>query len=74
MTAFEALVKIRDYILEGKCSEGVIAPILNWCDEGIEGTKAKRRKEAKEIRRMELHTPMAKMFQEMLADEIEKGE
>lgn len=33
MTATEALEKIRNHILNGDHSDGILAPILNWCDE-----------------------------------------
>ena len=36
MTETEALEKIRNYILNGDHSDGIIAPILNWCDEALE--------------------------------------
>ena len=68
MTSTEALEKIRNYILNGDHSEGIIAPILNWCDEILESPKMR---EAREIREMKLQTPMAKIFQEALASDLE---
>ena len=47
MTATEALEKIRNHILNGGHSDGIIAPILNLCDEALESPKMK---EAREIR------------------------
>lgn len=68
MTSTEALEKIRNHILNGDHSDGIIAPILNWCDEILESTKMR---EARQIREMKLQTPMAKMFQEALASDLE---
>lgn len=68
MTATEALEKIRNHILNGDHSDGIIAPILNWCDEILESPKMR---EARQIREMKLQTPMAKMFQEALASDLE---
>ena len=68
MTSTEALEKIRNHILNGDHSDGILAPILNWCDEALESPKMR---EAREIRAMNLQTPMAKMFQEALASELE---
>ena len=68
MTGTEALEKIRNYILNGDHSDGIIAPILNWCDEALESPKTR---EAREIRAMNLQTPMAKMIQEALASDLE---
>lgn len=68
MTSTEALEKIRNHILNGDHSDGILAPILNWCDEILESPKMR---EAREIRAMNLQTPMAKMFQEALASDLE---
>ena len=68
MTSIEALEKIRNHILNGDHSDGIIAPILNWCDEILESPKMR---EARQIREMKLQTPMAKMFQEALASDLE---
>lgn len=68
MTATEALEKIRNHILNGDHSDGILAPILNWCDEILESSKMR---EARQIREMKLQTPMAKMFQEALASDLE---
>ena len=68
MTSTEALERIRNHILNGDHSDGIIAPILNWCDEILESPKMR---EAREIREMPLKTPMAKMFAEALASDLE---
>ena len=39
MTETEALEKIRNYILNRDHKDGIIAPILNWCDEALESPK-----------------------------------
>ena len=84
LTAKEAVEKIRDHILCGNHSNGIIAPILNWCDKALADYDASedekkptpivespKRKEAREIREMQLTTPMAKMFQEALAADLD---
>ncbi len=68
MTSTEALEKIRNHILNGDHSDGILAPILNWCDEILESPKMR---EAREIREMKLQTPMAKMFADALASDLE---
>ena len=60
--------KIRNHILNGDHSDGILAPILNWCDEILESPKMR---EAREIREMKLQTPMAKMLQEAIASDLE---
>ena len=42
MTATEALEKIRSHILNGDHSDGILAPILNWCDEILESPKMRK--------------------------------
>lgn len=84
LTTKEAVEKIRDHILCGNHSDGIIAPILNWCDEALANyddskdekkpapdVESPKRKEAREIREMQLTTPMAKMFQEALASDLD---
>lgn len=84
LTTKEAVEKIRDHILCGNHSDGIIAPILNWCDKALADYDASedekkpvpvvespKRKEAREIREMQLTTPMAKMFQEALASDLD---
>lgn len=44
MTSTETLEKIRNYILNGDHSDGIIAPILNWCDEILESPKMREAK------------------------------
>jgi len=68
MTSTEALEKIRNHILNGDHSDGILAPILNWCDEILESPKMR---EAREIREMKLQTPMAKMLADALASDLE---
>jgi len=76
LTMKEALENIRDHILCGDHSEGIIAPILNWCDKALADydesvDESPKMREAREIREMPLQTPMAKMFQEALASDLE---
>ena len=86
LTTKEAIEKIRDHILCGNHSDGIIAPILNWCDKALSGydiseenddcgkvpeIESPKRKEAREIREMQLTTPMARMFQEAIALDLD---
>ena len=42
MTSTEALEKIRNHILNGDHKDGIIAPILNWCDQSLESPKMRK--------------------------------
>lgn len=42
MTSTETLEKIRNYILNGDHKDGIIAPILNWCDQALESPKTRK--------------------------------
>ena len=72
LTMKEAVENIRNHILCGDHSDGIIAPILNWCDKALaDYDESPKMKEAMEIRKMPLQTPMAKMFAEALASDLE---